>query len=121
MTELLKTAVRYGFAAYAIRKPFLKVPHLCLPSRAYLCKDSYQEAVINSVPVCLESFFQALSVFMWTYLPNIWASFVNRSFFPTSFFQPFEAKIPKVGLGLHRVLRKEQSQGAGVVQQAYRI
>lgn len=121
MTEPLKTAVRYGFAAYAIRKPFLKVPHLCLPSRAYLCKDSYQEAVINSVPVCLESFFQALSVFMWTYLPNIWASFVNRSFFPTSFFQPFEAKIPKVGLGLHRVLRKEQSQGAGVVQQAYRI
>lgn len=82
-----------------------------MPSRAYLCKDNYQEAVINSVPVCLESLFQALSVFMWTYLPDILALFANRSFNPTSFFPPFEAKIPKAGLRLYRVLRKEQSQG----------
>lgn len=29
VAEPLKTAVHYGFAAYAIRKPFLKEPHLC--------------------------------------------------------------------------------------------
>ncbi|XP_007620505.1 piRNA biogenesis protein EXD1 isoform X2 [Cricetulus griseus] len=65
-----------------VKSCLLKEPCLFLPlaNRAHLRKCCYQEAVLNSVVLCLESLFKLLSGFMWKFLPNVWVPHVVTRF-----------------------------------------